>query len=268
MEEKNQTEKVKVAFRSASSSDPAPKHIIRPDMAADQLTPLAGRLQLQKLRPSVSASVDLARARGRLPSGTGEPSRLPGELALFVGNGAHAADTKLLERLGISAVLNAAPSVCKDPEALYRKRGIAYATVIAQDDRSFRLLDKCLAPASAFIGEMHAQGRAVLVHCMAGVNRSATLAVAHLLKRDRRCLFELAAECIAARPCILQNPSFQLQLCELAAQEGLLYLPTTHSHAPQSSHDSATTNSDAGVRTGVEGSSNNFAVEPVGKTPT
>ena len=43
--------------------------------------------------------------------------------------------------------------------------------------------------------------------------------------RDRRCLFELAAECIAARQSILQNPSFQLQLCALAARHGLLYLP-------------------------------------------
>ena len=146
---------------------------------------------------------------------------------MFVGNGAHAADIKLLARLGITAVLNAAPSVCKDPEALYKKHGIAYAKVDAQDDRTFRLLDKCLAPASVFISDMHAQGRAVLVHCMAGVNRSATLALAHLLKRDRRCLFQVAAECIAARPCILQNPSFQLQLCELAASEGLLYLPVT-----------------------------------------
>lgn len=64
---------------------------------------------------------------------------------------------------------------------------------------------------------------------MAGVNRSATLAVAHILCRDRRCLLELASECIAARPCILQNPSFQLQLCALASRNGLLYEPSERS---------------------------------------
>ena len=65
----------------------------------------------------------------------------------------------------------------------------------------------------------------MLVHCMAGVNRSAALAVAHLLLREKRCLFDVFAGCVAARPCILQNPSFQLQLCSLASRHGLLYEP-------------------------------------------
>ena len=65
----------------------------------------------------------------------------------------------------------------------------------------------------------------MLIHCMAGVNRSATLAVAHLLVEQRRNLFELFAECVAARPSILQNPSFQLQLCTLAHRHGLLHEP-------------------------------------------
>ena len=40
----------------------------------EQMTPTAGRLRLQKLRPAVSSALDLARARGKAPSGTGEPS--------------------------------------------------------------------------------------------------------------------------------------------------------------------------------------------------
>ena len=94
--------------------------------------------------------------------------------------------------------------------------------VEAQDQRDFPLLARCLAPARDFIGAAHKEGRAVLVHCMAGVNRSATLVVAHLLLRERRGLLEIFAECVAARHSILQNVSFQLQLCELAAKHGLL----------------------------------------------
>ena len=190
--------------------------------AVPQLTPTAARLRLQKLRPSVSEAVDLARARGKMVSGTGVPSRMPGELPLFVGNGAHASDLKGLEKLNITAVLNCAPSVCKDPIAAYKTRGIGYLALDAQDDRSFPLLEKCLPAATTFISKMHAEGRGVLVHCMAGVNRSATLAVAHLLLRERRNLLGLFAECSAARPSILQNPSFQLQLCSLAHRHGLL----------------------------------------------
>lgn len=190
--------------------------------AAAQLTPTAGRLRLQALRPSVSAALDLARARGRAPSGPGEPSRFPGEPPLFVGSGAHAADLKTLGRLEISAVLNCAPAVCRDPVSEYAARNINYLAIDAQDDRNFPLLHDCLLDASAFIDTNHAEGRGVLVHCMAGVNRSATLAVAHLMMRDKRQLLELFPECVACRESILQNPSFQLQLSALAARNGLL----------------------------------------------
>ena len=191
-----------------------------------QLTPEAGQLKLQKLRPAVSASKDLARARGRAASGPGEPSRFPGEPPLFVGSGAHASDVAMLKRLQIRAVLNCAPAVCKDPSTQYRAKDITYRELDARDDRSFPLLERCLGPASEFIAAAHAEGRAVLVHCMAGVNRSATLAVAHLLLSSQRSLFELFQECVAARASILQNPSFQLQLCTLAARNGLLFEPT------------------------------------------
>ena len=120
---------------------------------------------------------------------------------------------------------SSAPSVCRDPKDKYKTLDVKYLELDAQDDRSFPLLTNCLASASAFISECHAEERPVLVHCMAGVNRSATLAVAHLLLVKKRNLFELFAECSAARPSILQNPSFQLQLCVLAHTHGLLREP-------------------------------------------
>ena len=182
---------------------------------------------LQQLRPSVAAAIDLARARGRIPSGKDEPTRMPGEPTLFVGSGrrAHAANLDMLGRLGVSAVLNLAPSVCRDPVDDYKARGIAYLQLSARDDRNFPLLDTFFKPASEFIASAHAEGGAVLVHCMAGVNRSATIVVAYLMMRDRRNLLDLFADCSAARPSILQNPNFQLQLCELAQRNGLLWVP-------------------------------------------
>ena len=189
-----------------------------------QLTPTAGRAKLAMLRPQVDAKTDLARARG-LNAGVGEPSRFPGEPPLYVGSGAHAANVKLLKRLGIGAVINCAPSVCADPEAKYKASDIQYKKIDAHDDRSFPLLKECLGPATQFIDAAHAENRGVLVHCMAGVNRSATLAVAHLLIRDKPNLFTLFEQCVAARHSILQNPSFQLQLCSLAQRHGLLCEP-------------------------------------------
>lgn len=182
------------------------------------LTPTTGRARLQTI-------FDLSRPQGPMMLRPGGASRMPGEPALYVGSFDFASNLDELRRLGIGAVLNCAPSACTPPVAKYAAQNIEYFSVDARDDQYFNILERCLAPASAFISSMHADGRSVLVHCMAGVNRSATLAVAHLLLRDRRCFFELARECIAARPCILQNPSFQLQLCTLASRHGLLYEP-------------------------------------------
>lgn len=145
---------------------------------------------------------------------------------IYVGNVGHAKDVAMLQRLNIGAVINCAPSVCKDPVKAFRKAKIEYLEVDAKDDRSYPLLANHLPTVSAFISKVHhgatGTGTNVLVHCMAGVNRSATLAIAHLMIRDGRKLLELFAECSAARPSILQNPSFQLQLCELAVEKGLL----------------------------------------------
>ena len=189
-------------------------------MELPELTALEGRVRLAKLRPSIGARVDLARAQGRTGS-TRMPSRMPGEPPVWVGSAAHAADVPMLKRLGIGAVLNCAPSVCRPPMSAYVQAGIAYAEIDAKDNRRFPLLRCCLAPATAFLSAHAHTG--VLVHCMAGCNRSATLAVAHLMLRDRRELLALFAECSAARPSILQNTAFQLQLCELAAANGLLH---------------------------------------------
>ena len=59
-------------------------------------------------------------------------------------------------------------------------------------------------------------------HCFAGVNRSAALALAMLMRRERTPLLEAARHCWANRPFILSNESFRLQLCKWARAQGLL----------------------------------------------
>ena len=49
--------------------------------------------------------------------------------------------------------------------------GIVYMEANASDDAAFRILEKCLEAVSEFITAAHSRGTAVLVHCMAGVNR-------------------------------------------------------------------------------------------------
>jgi len=187
------------------------------------MTPLEGQVALAALRPTVDERRDLARARGKEAQSL-LPSLFPGTEAgpaVFVGSGGHAKDIKLLTTLGITCVINLAPNVIKSPARSYAKAGINHLALEARDDNDFNILASCLPLVQSFLDEHPPTGK-VLIHCMAGVNRSATVAVAYLMLRDRRNLLELFAECSATRPSILQNANFQLQLCALAASENLL----------------------------------------------
>lgn len=58
--------------------------------------------------------------------------------------------------------------------------------------------------------------RCVYVHCAAGINRSATLAHAYVIKQFGIPLPKLLETSMRQRPCMLQNPGFVYQLIEFA----------------------------------------------------
>mmetsp|Transcript_40820 Transcript_40820/g.98444 ORF Transcript_40820/g.98444 Transcript_40820/m.98444 type:complete len:287 (+) Transcript_40820:168-1028(+) len=62
----------------------------------------------------------------------------------------------------------------------------------------------------------------VLVHCVAGINRSGLIACAAHMVLERQPLLEVVRSCSKQRGSVLWNRSFQRQLCELAQDEGLL----------------------------------------------
>ena len=59
----------------------------------------------------------------------------------------------------------------------------------------------------------------VYVHCQAGMNRSATLAAAYVVKRFGVPLSNVIENMGKQRPCIMTNPSFQRQLAEFASNK-------------------------------------------------
>lgn len=106
---------------------------------------------------------------------------------LYVGNKYHAGNVELLTSLGVTGVLNCAPSGIRHlPINAYEQHGIEYAfTNVAQDAHSYPILhdrvgacSEHLDVAKAFYDKVRASGGKAFFFCVAGQNRSATLAVA------------------------------------------------------------------------------------------
>ena len=148
------------------------------------------------------------------------PARISARM--YLGSADHSANVETLLRLGIGAVLNCAPSDCTDPTEAYRAAGITYSECDAEDFEGYPLLELHLHEALTFTRAQGTDG-VILVHCQAGVNRSAAIAIAMLMEQDRQPLLPLVEHCYERRPFILRNRSFRRSLVARAAAQGLLH---------------------------------------------
>ena len=158
-----------------------------------------------------------------VPHSDPQPGRVGDRL--FVGNKHHVADVQLLLALGVTAVLNCAPSGIRNlPLGAYKANGIRYAfTNVAEDAHHYPILHRRTGAASehfevakAFYDEVLEAGGTALFFCVAGQNRSATLAIAVQVARGQS-LQRVLSGCASSRPFILENLGFQRQLVELEA---------------------------------------------------
>lgn len=125
---------------------------------------------------------------------------------LYLGSAAHAAQLELLERLGITALLNVSPN-CKNhwPEKF------EYRTIPVEDN-STADIKAHFSQAIAFINHVKAKNGKILVHCKAGVSRSATLCLAYLISNRKMCLDDAYNEIKQKRRVISPNFNFMGQL--------------------------------------------------------
>lgn len=133
-----------------------------------------GLQAFQKQYPTlVTASLKSGAASKRYPSQL--------DPLLFLGDWSHAEATERHAELGIKAVITIHnnPGNLKLPPGKYRHHKIELADVDTAD------ISAHLRPAYDFIEENRAAKRAVLVHCGAGVSRSATLCIAWLMRKNR-----------------------------------------------------------------------------------
>ncbi|XP_072615758.1 dual specificity protein phosphatase 12 isoform X3 [Vulpes vulpes] len=129
---------------------------------------------------------------------------------LYLGGAAAVAEPGLLREAGITAVL-AVDSEEPDLTAGAGTEGLRRLFVRALDEPETDLLshlDRC----AAFIGRARAEGRAVLVHCHAGVSRSVAVVTAFMMKTDQL-TFEKAYESLQTiKPEAKMNEGFEWQL--------------------------------------------------------
>lgn len=146
--------------------------------------------------------------------GTGDTSK-PSLIAphVFLSSLEIAKDRELLRKYSISVVINCMGSAANTGQGYYGDQTL-YVELSLEDDeecpieKQFEGFDVTLRSASR-------AGRNVLVHCAAGVSRSATLVLAHLMLVHSWSLREAHSVVFKARPFILPNRGFYNKLIQL-----------------------------------------------------
>lgn len=82
-------------------------------------------------------------------------------------------------------------------------------------DRPDEKIDDAILKAVAFISQKRAEDKKVLVHCQAGISRSATVVLAFLMKEHELTLQEAFHMIVKSRPIIHPNEGFTRYLCSL-----------------------------------------------------
>jgi len=141
--------------------------------------------------------------------------RLPNEILegqLYLSGRRVALDVNAIMALRIKAIVNATPKCpCK-----FRRQGVMYLRLEVEDQpkESAKLMSK-LEEAFDFIDTAREAKRPVLVHCAAGVSRSATVVIAYLMQREGYTLEKALAHVEFCRPEVKPNEGFMRMLTEL-----------------------------------------------------
>lgn len=127
---------------------------------------------------------------------------------LFLGSAVHSSRRETLAAAGITAVLNVSSSCPNlyEEELLYLR--LTVEDSLAADIRA------CFSTAIAFINSVKESGGRVLVHCQAGISRSATICLAYLIHTQRVRLDEAFDFVKQRRQVISPNLAFMGQLLQ------------------------------------------------------
>lgn len=132
---------------------------------------------------------------------------LPG--FMFLGTWEHAEDKELLKELKVKSVV----TIHNTPENLEVAKGVKQLPITLADVESENILPHFSASFAWMEAAREAKHR-VLVHCGAGVSRSATLVIAYLLRRHGLSLPAALAFCQRQRAVVQPNDGFMRALAD------------------------------------------------------
>ncbi|CAH1788616.1 unnamed protein product [Owenia fusiformis] len=128
---------------------------------------------------------------------------LPG---LYLSSQDVAADVDILEQHDITHILNVASMIENWFPDDFKYLKIEILDIPESD------ISKHFPECFKFIDEALGSKGRVLVHCNAGVSRSATIVIAYIMRTERMTLQEAHSKVAGVRPCIRPNAGFQHQL--------------------------------------------------------
>jgi protein-tyrosine phosphatase len=162
------------------------------------------------------------------PCHTGGFVDLPVELLpwLLLSDRKSAMDLRKLKEYRVTHILSA-HAVPPREEQYYQERlqgtGIIHKRVSCDDTEGYDMIGRHWGDCLAFVKAVReTPGARVVVHCVAGINRSGLICCAALMVLEQQYVLEAVQHILDKRGSVLWNRSFQRQLCDLAQQENLL----------------------------------------------
>lgn len=140
-----------------------------------------------------------------------EPAQSLG--GLCIGDYRGSQDLECLKTFNIAVVLDVAGTGYRHPDKIVQH----FKVVKADDNPEFDLsvhFNDCFD----YIHEHRTKGYTVLVHCGAGISRSATIVIGYLMKYQGMNLKSSLDFLVEKRPCVYPNKGFLKQLFEYGAK--------------------------------------------------
>ena len=125
----------------------------------------------------------------------------------YLGDITVARNKPYLQALGIKAIANVAVEA-----ANWHPNDFTYYNIPFEDTGRPKIAPE-LASLFAFIDSHRDEGAGVLIHCMGGVSRSATFAIAYVMWKQQMRFDSAFAHVKALRQIVNPKPGFQEQLC-------------------------------------------------------